>query len=87
MQALSCGMWDLVPRPGMAPGPPVLGAQSLSLLDHWESPVASLLKGELSGTCPRLPQWVTEIVGGLLDIGLTLTKLTLTLMDSRALWF
>ena len=29
---LSCGMWDLVPRPGIEPGPPALGAQSLS---HW----------------------------------------------------
>ena len=25
-------MWDLVPRPGIEPGPPALGAQSLS---HW----------------------------------------------------
>ena len=28
----SCGMWDLVPWPGIEPGPPALGAQSLS---HW----------------------------------------------------
>ena len=46
--------------------------------------MASLLKGELSGTCPRLPQWVTEIVGGLLDIG---AKLILTPTDSRAFLF
>ena len=32
MQTLSCGMWDLVPRPGIKPGPPALGAWSLS---HW----------------------------------------------------
>ena len=32
MQTLGCGMWDLVPRLGMEPGPPALGAQSLS---HW----------------------------------------------------
>ena len=25
-------MWDLVPRPGIEPGPPELGAQSLT---HW----------------------------------------------------
>ena len=25
-----CGMWDLVPWPGIEPGPPVLGAQSLN---------------------------------------------------------
>ena len=28
----SCGMWDLVPRPGTEPGPPALRIQSLS---HW----------------------------------------------------
>ena len=28
----SCGMWDLVPWPGIKPGPPELGARSLS---HW----------------------------------------------------
>ena len=27
----SCSMWGLVPWPGIAPGPPALGAQSLSL--------------------------------------------------------
>ena len=27
---LSCGMWDLVPWPGIEPGPPALTAQSLS---------------------------------------------------------
>ena len=29
---LSCGMRDLVPLPGIKPGPPALGAQSLT---HW----------------------------------------------------
>ena len=32
MQALSCGMWDLVPWPGIEFGSPALGAQSPS---HW----------------------------------------------------
>ena len=32
MQALSCGMWDLVPWPESQPRPPALGAWSLS---HW----------------------------------------------------
>ena len=32
LKTLSCSMWDLVPWPGMEPGPPALGAQSLS---HW----------------------------------------------------
>ena len=30
LQTLSCGMWDLVPSPGIKPGPPVLGLWSLS---------------------------------------------------------
>ena len=29
---LSCSVWDLVPRPGIKPGAPALGAQSPS---HW----------------------------------------------------
>ena len=32
MRTLSCGMWDLVPWPGIEPGPPALEVQSLS---HW----------------------------------------------------
>ena len=32
MQTLSCGMWGLVPRPGMEPRPSAMGGQSLS---HW----------------------------------------------------
>ena len=32
MGSLNCGMWDLVPWPGIKPGPPALGSQSLS---HW----------------------------------------------------
>ena len=31
---LSCGMQDLIPRPGIEPGPPALGAWSLG---HWSS--------------------------------------------------
>ena len=31
---LSCSMWDLVPWPGIEPGTPALGAQSLN---HWAS--------------------------------------------------
>ena len=30
MQTLSYSMWDLVPWPGIEPGPPALGMQSLS---------------------------------------------------------
>ena len=32
MLGLSCGMWDIVPWPGIKPGPPALGAWSFS---HW----------------------------------------------------
>ena len=32
MRPLSCGMWDRVPWPGIEPGPPALGAWSLT---HW----------------------------------------------------
>ena len=32
IQTLSFGMWDLVPWPGIEPGPPALGVKSLS---HW----------------------------------------------------
>ena len=32
MQTLNCGMWDLVPRPGIEPRSPALGAWSLG---HW----------------------------------------------------
>ena len=32
MGSLSCSMWDLVPQPGIEPGPPALEAWSLS---HW----------------------------------------------------
>ena len=32
MWALSCSLWDLVPWPGIEPGPPALGAWSLN---HW----------------------------------------------------
>ena len=31
-QNLRCGTWDLVPRPGIEPGSPALGAQCLT---HW----------------------------------------------------
>ena len=31
---LSCGIWDLVPWPGIEPGSPALGVQSLS---HWST--------------------------------------------------
>ena len=38
MRTLSCALWDLVPQPGMEPGPPALGEQDLSPLNQQESP-------------------------------------------------
>ena len=38
MWTLSCSMWDLVPQPGIEPGPPALGAQSLTLWTTREVP-------------------------------------------------
>ena len=38
MQTLSCGMWDLVPWPGIEPRPPALGVQSLSYWTTREVP-------------------------------------------------
>ena len=41
---LHCSMWDLVPRLGIEPGPPALGARSLShWLDSGEAPVSGVL--------------------------------------------
>ena len=39
---LSCGMWDLVSQSGIEPGPPALGAQSLS---HWNT--REVLQGQV----------------------------------------
>ena len=49
MQTLSCSIQDLVPWPGIEPGPPALGAWSLN---HWtarEVPLASLIGREKEG--------------------------------------
>ena len=35
---LSCSIWDLVPCPGVEPGHPALGAQSVSQFDDQGSP-------------------------------------------------
>ena len=40
MQTLSCGVWDLVPWPGIEPGPPALGGQhrGLAMDPQWSPP-------------------------------------------------
>ena len=39
-----CGMWDLVPWPGIEPGPPALGVWSLNHRAAREAPIKKLLK-------------------------------------------
>ena len=49
--SLSCDLWDLFPWPEIKPGPPVLGACSLS---HWttrEVPVSSFLMKDFTHPC------------------------------------
>ena len=41
---LCCSMWDLVPRPGIKPGSPALGMQSLSHRTTREVPVFNFFK-------------------------------------------
>lgn len=38
---LSCSMWNLVPRPGIEPGAPAMGALSLS---HWPTREVARIK-------------------------------------------
>ena len=40
IRTLGCGMWDLIPLPGMGLGPPALGARSLS---HWTTRDAPMM--------------------------------------------
>ena len=63
MWALGCSIWDLVPWPGIEPGPSALEAQSLS---HWTTREVSqgILKGADSffsfyGGCMNRAWWVT----------------------------
>ena len=39
----SCGTWDLVPWPGIKPGPPALGTQNLKPLHHKRSPIKGII--------------------------------------------
>ena len=54
MLGLSCGMWDLVPGPGIEPGSPELGAQSLwpHGLQKARPPCPSPTPGVYSNPCP-----------------------------------
>ena len=53
---LSCGMWILVPQPGIEPGPPALGVWSLN---HWttrEVPDAGDFEMETNGHISELTE-------------------------------
>ena len=55
MHTLIYGMWGLVPCPGIEPGPPALGEQTLS---HWsisEVPVLIDFYSHLTGLCFMSP--------------------------------
>ena len=57
--SLCCGLWDLVPRPGIQPGPPPLGVQSLSHWTTWKVSRHSFLMSSLTiedqlGICLQL---------------------------------
>ena len=47
-------MWDLVPQPGIEPGPPALGAQSLTHWATWEVPSPFALNWPLNSTVFRV---------------------------------
>ena len=51
---LSCGMWDLVPRPGIEPKPPALGGQSLSHRTTREVPMYSFFHSIFPACCHGL---------------------------------
>ena len=55
MHTLIYGMWGLVPCPGIEPGPPALGEQTLS---HWSISEVSVLidfYSHLTGLCFMSP--------------------------------
>ena len=62
MLGLSCGMWDLVPWPGIEPGPPALGVLSLG---HWttrEVPTHLFQPVFQDSDCPHLTDEETRML-------------------------
>ena len=58
-EIFSCSMWDLVPWPGIKPGPPELGAQ---ILGHWTTrgvPGKKSLSAGFTPSSTSLPSTVT----------------------------
>ena len=58
VQIFSCGMWELVPWSGVKPGPPVLGAQSLSL---WTTRGVHLLRS-ICLHRPEMEGWTEHMI-------------------------
>ena len=54
MWTLSCSVWDLVPRAGIEPGPPALGAWSLSYWTTREVPTHLFARPSLTSHCKIL---------------------------------
>ena len=57
MQTVRCGMWDLVPWPGIEPRPPALGAWSLSHCTTREVPGPCIYLFLLNCILPNLCYW------------------------------
>ena len=51
MWTLSCSMWDLIPWPGIEPGTPALGTQSLS---HWTTKESESERVKVTQSCLTL---------------------------------
>ena len=60
MLGLSCSMWDIVPWPGIEPGPPALGAQNLSHRTTREVPQIVGLFEEHFGSWKLLEMFVVR---------------------------
>ena len=56
-------MWDLVPQPGIEPGPPALGAQSLSHRTVREVPNKYFLRVSLCQALCRVTDVVPDLRG------------------------
>ena len=85
--SLSCGIWDLVPWPGMEPGPPTLGAWSLSLKTAREVPHFSINLKLLQKWCYHFKQinrcsYVCRKVKSLSRVQLFATPWTVALQAS-----
>ena len=75
MWTLNCGLWVLVPWPGIGPGPPVLGSQSLSLWTTREVLTHLFLKSHTSGFKPPSATYWPQKLEQVIFISLSLSFL------------